>query len=104
MGLGVGEGKIMNFFKHGRVVYQRVCLEGKNNMQLKILFLKVIERSIWGHKGQIHYIFICSHAEYPIVSFMANISIFLVRIVIFRVKVDIFHLKIFLLQLKSVIF
>ena len=104
MGLGVGEGKIMNFFKHGCVVYQTVSIEGTNNIQLIFLFLKVIERSIWGHKGQIHYIFISSHVEYPIVIFMANISIFLVRIVIFRVKFDIFHLKIVLLQLKSVIF
>ena len=46
MGLGVGEGKIMNFFKHGPVVSQSVGIAGMNNIQLKILFLKVIERSI----------------------------------------------------------
>ena len=46
MGLGVGEGKIMNFFKHGCVVYQTVSIEGTNNIQLIFLFLKVIERSI----------------------------------------------------------
>ena len=46
MGLGVGEGQIMNFFKHGRVVCQIVSIEVTINIQLKFLFLKVIERSI----------------------------------------------------------